>query len=59
MKSSIGIIGFHFKNSDVKKEEIKMNEVLAKGKRAKEVARELVLKSNIKKTKHLLWLQIN
>ncbi len=34
MKSSIGIIGFHFKNSDVKKEEIKMNEVLAKGEKS-------------------------
>ena len=37
------IIGFHFK-----KEEIK-NEVLAKGIKAKEVARELVLKKDIKK----------
>lgn len=36
-----------------------MNEVLAKGKRAKEVARELVLKSTHQKTKHLLQLQIN
>ena len=36
-----------------------MNEVLAKGKRAKEVARELVLKSTNEKTKHLLQLQIN
>lgn len=53
MKSSIGIIGFHFKNSDVKKEEIKMNEVLAKGKRAKEVARELVLKSTHQKNEAL------
>ncbi len=53
MKSSIGIIGFHFKNSDVKKEEIKMNEVLAKGKRAKEVARELVLKSTNEKNEAL------
>ena len=35
-----------------------MNEVLAKGKRAKEVARELVLKSTHQK-KHLLQLQIN
>lgn len=29
-----------------------MNEVLAKGKKAKEIARELVLKSTEQKTKH-------
>lgn len=33
----------------LKKEEIKMNEVLAKGIKAKEVARELVLKSTEQK----------
>lgn len=53
MKSFIEIIGFHFKNSDVKKEEIKMNEVLAKGKRAKEVAMDLVLKSKSQKNEAL------
>lgn len=53
MKSFIEIIGFHFKNSDVKKEETKMNEVLAKGKRAKEVARDLVLKSTSQKNEAL------
>ncbi len=53
MKSSIEIIGFHFKYSDVKKEEIKMNEVLAKGKKAKEIARELVLKSTNQKNEAL------
>lgn len=53
MKSFIEIIGFHFKNSDVKKEEIKMNEVLAKGKRAKEVAMDLVLKSTSQKNEAL------
>ena len=51
MKSFIEIIGFHFKKMD-QKEEIKMNEVLAKGKKAKEIARELVLKSTEQKTKH-------
>ena len=53
MKSFTEIIGFHFKNSDVKKEEIKMNEVLAKGKRAKEVAMNLVLKSTSQKNEAL------
>ncbi len=53
MKSFIEIIGFHFKNSDVKKEEKKMNEVLAKGKKAKEIARELVLKSTSQKNEAL------
>lgn len=53
MKSFTEIIGFHFKNSDVKKEEIKMNEVLAKGKKAKEIARELVLKSTNQKNEAL------
>ena len=36
-----------------------MNEVLAKGKRAKEIARELVLKSTDQKMKHSLWLLIS
>ena len=36
-----------------------MNEVLVKGIKAKEVVRELVLKSTNQKTKHLLQLQIN
>lgn len=53
MKSFIEIIGCHFKNSDVKKEEMKMNEVLAKGKKAKEIARELVLKSTSQKNEAL------
>ncbi len=53
MKSFTEIIGFHFKNSDFKKEEIKMNEVLAKGKKAKEIARELVLKSTNQKNEAL------
>ena len=54
MKSFIEIIGFHFK-----KEEMKMNEVLAKGIKAKEVARELVLKTTDQKMKHLLQLLIS
>ncbi|AFH84240.1 gamma-glutamyl phosphate reductase [Bacillus anthracis] len=37
----------------IKKEEIKMNEVLAKGKKAKEIARELVLKSTEQKNEAL------
>lgn len=53
MKSFIEIIGCHFKSSDVKKEEMKMNEVLAKGKKAKEIARELVLKSTSQKNEAL------
>ncbi len=53
MKSFIEIIGFHFKNSDVKKGEKKMNEVLEKGKKAKEIARELVLKSTSQKNEAL------
>ena len=36
-----------------------MNEVLAKGKKAKEIARELVLKSTSQKMKHLLPLLIS
>ena len=36
-----------------------MNEVLVKGKKAKEIAGELVLKNTDQKTKHLLQLQIN
>lgn len=53
MKSFIEIIGFHFKSSDVKKEEMLMNEVLAKGKKAKEIARDLVLKSTSQKNEAL------
>ncbi len=53
MKSFIEIIGFHFKSSDVKKEEMLMNEVLAKGKKAKEIARNLVLKSTSQKNEAL------
>lgn len=53
MKSFIEIIGFHCKSSDVKKEETKMNEVLAKGKKAKEIARDLVLKSTSQKNEAL------